>query len=325
VLGGAGQPGVRIIAGYFRKSYVDRSGNIWRGDSQFDGGGTDENPDRFIARTSDPTLFETDRRGEFSYDIPAKPGRYELWLYFVETLYSPGTLFGGGETSRLFGVQVNGRTILDPFDVYADAGGNFIADVRVFKNVTPAPDGDVHIRFLRRNGDPIVNAIKLAPTADGELQPIRIVAQDDSYTDRGGLVWSPDNYFRGGRLILRRALVSGTTEPGLFEGERYGNFDYAIPVASGKYGLTLYFAERYFGPGMPGGGGVGSRVFDVMCNEDVLLRNFDIFKDAGGANRAVVKSFHGLEANAQGKLMLRFTPVVNYALVDAIKVVDESK
>lgn len=325
VVGAIEQPGVRIIAGYFRKSYVDRSGNVWRGDAYFDGGGTDQNPDRFIARTADPTLFETERRGEFTYNIPAKPGTYELWLYFAETLYGPGTLFGGGETSRLFGVEVNGRTLLDPFDVFADADGNFIADVRVFKNISPAPDGDVHVRFLRRTGDPFVNAIKLIPSAPGKLQPIRIVAQDDSYTDRNGQVWNPDTYFRGGRLVLRRTPVTGTIEPGLFEGERYGNFDYAIPVGSGKYGLTLYFSERYFGPEMPGRGGAGSRVFDVTCNEDTLLRNFDIFKEAGGADRAVVKTFHGLGANAQGKLMLRFIPEVNYALVDAIRVVDESK
>jgi hypothetical protein len=325
VLGPVKVSGVRIIAGYLKKNYVDRSGNVWQGDSYFAGGGIDDSPNHVIARTSDPTLFETDRHGEFSYNIPVKPGTYELWLYFVETLCGPGTILGGGETSRLFSVQVNGHTILDTFDVYADAGGNFVADVRVFKDITPAPDGKVHIRFLRRTGDPFVNAIKLTPTLPGKLQPVRIVAQDDSYTDRAGHFWCPDLYFRGGRLVLRRAPVSRTTEAGLFEGERYGNFDYAIPAAPGKYGVTLYFAERYFGPGMPGGGGVGSRVFDVTCNENVLLRDFDVFKDAGGANRALVRTFHGLVPNAQGKLMIRFLPVVNYALVDAISVVDESK
>jgi hypothetical protein len=323
-LGSIKGSGIRIIAGYFKKNYVDRSGNVWQGDSYFAGGGINDSPDRFIARTSDPTLFETGRTGEFSYNVPVKPGTYELWLYFVETMYGPGTLLGGGETSRLFSVQVNGQTILNVFDVYADAGGNFIADVRVFKDITPAPDGEVHIRFLRRTGDPFVNAIKLTPTAPGKLQPICIVAQDDSYTDGGGRVWRPDVYSCGGRLVQRRNSVSGTAEPGLFAGERYGDFDYAIPVAKGKYGVTLYFAERYFGPGMPGGGGVGSRVFDITCNETVLLRNFDLFKEAGGANRALVKTFHGLVPNAQGKLMIRFLPVVNYAMVNAICIVDES-
>jgi hypothetical protein len=56
-----------------------------------------------------------------------------------------------------------------------------------------------------------------------------------------------------------------------------------------------------------------------------LLRNFDIFKEAGGANRALQKIFRGLEPNAQGKLILRFVPVENYACVNAIEVADESK
>jgi hypothetical protein len=319
-------PGMRIIAGYTRKSYIDRSGSIWQGDAYFDGGGVDLNADHFIFRTSDPTLFQTDRHGEFSYNVPLKPGSYELWLYFVETDFGPGTILGGGETSRLFDVQLNGRTtLLDAFDVFADAGGNFTADVRVFKDVHPEKDGYLRISFLRRTGDPFVNAIRIVPGIPGELRPIRIVAQDDSYTDRNGEVWNPDNYFRDGRTTLRRSPVSGTDDPGLFDGERYGNFDYAIPVAEGKYTVSLYFSERYFGPEMPGGGGAGSRVFDVVCNGNTLLKNFDIFKSAGGADRAIVRNFHGIKANAQGKLVLRFVPVVNYALVDAIEVTDEGQ
>jgi malectin (di-glucose binding ER protein) len=94
-------------------------------------------------------------------------------------------------------------------------------------------------------------------------------------------------------------------------------------VAEGKYGITLYFAETYFGALGPGG--VGSRLFDVYCNGEALLRNFDVFKEAGGANRALQKTFHGLRANAQGKLVLTFVPVKNYACLNAIEIVDESK
>ena len=56
-----------------------------------------------------------------------------------------------------------------------------------------------------------------------------------------------------------------------------------------------------------------------------LLRNFDFFKEAGGANRAVEKTFHALPASAAGKLVLTFVPIKNYACVNAIEVVDETK
>jgi hypothetical protein len=316
---------VRIIAGYSRKNYIDRAGNIWRSDAYYHGGDVSAIPDHFIFRTQDPTLFRTFREGEFSYDIPLKPGSYELWLYFIEPFYGPDSLNGGGEGSRLFDIQVNGKTILSTFDIYADAGGDFIADPRVFKNIRPASDGYLHLSFLRRTENPMLCAVKVIPGVLGKLRPIRLVSQDDSYTDHQGQVWNPDDYFTGGRLIARHTPVTGSTDPGLVAGERYGNFGYAIPVAPGIYALSLYFAERYFGPTSPGGGGTGSRLFNVACNNRILLKDFDVFKTAGGADRVLVETFHKLPANSQGKLMVRFIPVTNYAFVNAIEVRDESR
>jgi hypothetical protein len=39
----------------------------------------------------------------------------------------------------------------------------------------------------------------------------------------------------------------------------------------------------------------------------------------------VVREFHGLHPNGQGKLLLTFSPMVNYAEVRAIEVIDEAK
>jgi hypothetical protein len=52
-------------------------------------------------------------------------------------------------------------------------------------------------------------------------------------------------------------------EPGLFAGERYGNFAYAIPTPDGSYKLTLYFSETYWE--ISAKGGAGSRKFDVFA------------------------------------------------------------
>jgi hypothetical protein len=56
-----------------------------------------------------------------------------------------------------------------------------------------------------------------------------------------------------------------------------------------------------------------------------LAREFDIFKEAGALNVAVQKTFHGLRPNAQGKLVLSFVPIVYYADVCSIEVIDESQ
>lgn len=54
-------------------------------------------------------------------------------------------------------------------------------------------------------------------------------------------------------------------------------------------------------------------------------RGFDIFKEAHGAGRGVTWSVHGLEPDAQGKLNVALTPSRNYASVNAVEVLDESK
>ncbi|HEV2234879.1 MAG TPA: malectin domain-containing carbohydrate-binding protein [Terriglobia bacterium] len=316
---------VRIIAGYSKKEYIDSQGRTWGPDRYYTGGEALTKPQVFIARAADPTLFATVRQGEFSYNIPLKPGNYELRLYFVETDYGPWTLRGGGEISRLFNIDMNGKHLITTFDVFSDAGGANVADERIFKDVSPALDGYLHLNFNNVIDYSILSALEIVPSLPGKIQPIRLVAQEHSYTDDSGRIWIPDRYSMGGRLIKIAQTVSGTPDAGLYSGERYGHFDYAIPVAEGRYGLTMRFAETYFGPANPGGGGVGSRVFDVYCNGVALLRNFDVFKEAGGENRALERTFHGLQPNAMGKIMLSFVPVTNYASVKAIEVVDESR
>ncbi len=106
--------------------------------------------------------------------------------------------------------------------------------------------------------------------------------------------------------------MAGAADPQIYERERYGHFSYAIPVAQGQYDVTLYFAESFWGPEQPGGGGTGSRIFDVYCNGTTLLKDFDMFKEAG-ANHQIAKTFRGLAANAQGTLLLSFVPRKNYA------------
>lgn len=317
---------VRILCGLAKGTYMDRSGNRWGPDQYFKGGVGGNQAQQSIARTLDPTLFQTFRRGDFSYDIPLQPGVYELHLYFSETFFGPGTIdLETGEGDRVFDVIMNGKPLLTDFDIIADTGSNKTADVRVFRDVVPAADGYLHLQFRRKAGDPTINAIEIIPGIPGRLRSIRLVAQDNSFTDKDGNVWLPDDYFSGGRHALHKGPVTETADPGLYAGERFGNFTYQIPVDDGRYSLTLYFAETFFGPDSPGKGvgGIGSRTFDVICNDEPLLREFDIFKKAGGKNIAVSATFRGLRPNAHGKLDLEFQPIKNYATVSAIEVHQE--
>lgn len=315
--------GVRILCGSSKSGLRDREGNVWDRDAFFSGGTAGEAPGQLIYRTRDSSLFRTMRSGEFSYKIPLNPGVYELRLYFADTSYSPGPAMEGGENVRMFDVKLNGTTLLRQFDVIADAGPN-TADIRVFKDVHPAADGFLHLAFIKGTDTPFLNAIEIEPGIPHQMRPIRIVTQDAMITDRTGVTWSPDDFFEGGRGMARQGTVEGASDPQIYARERYGNFTYAIPVAEGHYTVDLYFAESYWGPNGQGGGGVGSRVFDVYCNGTSLLRNFDMYKEAG-LHRQIVKTFDGLQPNAQGKLLLSFVPVKNYANISAIEVLDEGR
>jgi hypothetical protein len=319
---------VRILAGSNR-SYVDRSGKSWGPDVFFTGGATVHSIAQHIWRTQDPTIYRTSRQGDFAYNIPLKPGRYELRLHFAETFYGPEDAGGGGEGSRIMTVTTNGKAVLSDFDVLADAGGGRTADVKVFTDVQPAADGQLHLNFTSvKGGRGMVSAIEIVPGLDGSPRPVRIVARDVPYYSDDSVWWSSDVYFKGGQLRTTEQPASGTDDPELYASERWGNFSYAIPLTPGKYAVTLHFIERSFQAANHGGSAGESgtaaqkRVFSVYCNHKPILRDLNILDEAG-AGRPLVKKIAGLEPDAQGKLLLEFIPSHYYATVSAIEVIPQ--
>jgi hypothetical protein len=318
---------VRILAGASR-TFVDRSGKSWSPDAYFSGGAAVHSATAYIWRTQDPTIYRTSRQGDFSYDIPLKPGTYELHLHFAETFYGPEDAGGGGEGSRIMTVTANGKPILSAFDVLADAGGGRVADVRAFSDIHPADDGLLHLTFSSmKGGRAMVSAIELLPGMRGQLRPVRIIARDVPYYSDDSRWWSADMYFKGGQLSSTEQTAAATDDPEFYATERWGQFSYAIPVAPGKYTLTLYFIERHFsanhGQSSPDpGSSSGTRAFSVYCNHKLLLHDVNIL-DEVGENRPMVRQFTGLLPNAQGKLLLEFVPSSDYATVSAIEVVSQ--
>jgi len=317
---------IRILAGSNIARYQDHAGKIWSGDRYFTGGTPYRAEQQFIYRTLDSEIYRVSRQGDFTYDIPLKPGVYELRLHFAETFFGPEELVGGGETSRLMQVDANGKPLLWMYDIYSNAGGAKTADIRVFKDIQPAEDGFLRLKFSSRpNAKALLNAIEILPGVPGRIRPVRITPHNAAVFTKDGQEWAPDCYFKGGQPIERVGTVTGTANPELYRVERYGNFSYAIPVAPGRYTVTLRFAERYFGTANSMGGGPGSRIFNVFCNSEALLKNLDVFKEAGGVDRALEKTFTGVAPNEQGYILLEFKPVVNYALVYAVEVIPEPK
>lgn len=305
---------IRIASGDRPDGYTDHLGRVWMSDRFFQGGATFRRGPLQILRTLDGELFRSGREGEFVYGIPLNPGIYELHLYFAETSVTAESLHG-------VSMAINSVPI-SSVDIASDAGDVNTATVKIFKNISPAKDGMLHLTVMG-TGPGFLNAIEIVPGVPGKMRPIRITAGASLYRDHLGQIWVPDESSAGGRLTTITAAIEGTAERGLYQTYRVGHFNYSIPVVEGsRYTVRLHFVEPWFSQADPGGG-IGSRIFDVYCNGTTLLKDFDILKEAGGGKRAISRVFHGVQASPQGKLDLTFVPVVNYALVNAIEVIEE--
>jgi hypothetical protein len=303
---------LRVMAGNTSASYMDGGGSKWDNDRFCSGGSSFAVSGHTIQGTGDPQLYSSGRRGVFHCNFPVPPGTYEVHLLFAETS-------GLQENSRNVGFSINGGPTTN-LDVVDDAGGDDVATTKLFTDVAPTSDGAIHVDFA--TPEAFVNAIEILPGTPHRMLPVRIVVGHFQYVDSNGNVWMPERYFFGGRLSSFGGDRAKGSDGRLYEWHRFGHFHYVVPVATGgKYTLKLHFMEHWFGVQNGGIGGVGSRVFDVSCNGSMLLRGFDIFREAG--SEPLVKSFPHIEPTPQGKIEIYFTPDVNYPSVSAIEVIPE--
>lgn len=312
---------VRIHAGLEGPAFLDAEGRTWSGDRYFVGGTAYSQTSTQIVRTFDQPLYQNGRRGAFRYAIPVRAGIYELHLHFAEVFFG---LIQGADSQRTFNVSINGEPpVLDDLDIATDAGGVYVADEKVFKDVAPMANGSIHLDFRPNRSYAILNAIEVLPGVADKMLPVRLVCSNHSVVDKDGQLWTADRYFSGGRICERGDPMMHPILGGL-SSYRTGNFTYAIPVAAGSYQIRLIFAEPVYGRDFPAASAPGHRVFDVYCNGKTLVSGIDIFEEAGGAYRILEKTFRRIKPTAQGKIHLSFVPVKTYAVLLAIEVLDEN-
>lgn len=155
------------------------------------------------------------------------------------------------------------------------------------------------------------------PAAAQTQTPIRVDCGGSSYTDTSGQVWQADFDFNGGRTATTNITVAGTTDPKLYQSNRYvgpnsKSLIYSFPAASGLYHVNLYFAETN-----PTLQRAGARVFTVKIEGDVIFPNLDIYA-AAGANTALVKGADVMVSD--GKVTIELDNVVQSAEISAIEI-----
>ena len=105
---------------------------------------------------------------------------------------------------------------------------------------------------------------------------------------------------------VRSASIKGTDKPWLFNAGCVGLLACNVPLVNdtwgddpGTYTVSLGFAAL-------AGDQVGQRVFDVKLQGEVLLKDFDVVKEAGSPNKAIMKAFSGIKV--ENDLVIELVP-----------------
>ena len=158
----AGSPAVvRIKAGDI-SGYVAAPNNERYGSDMYFVGGQGKGidspdtpaPKRSEVAAADPRLSDSYREGEFSYRVPVPQRKYLIVARFTE----PEATTAG---ERVFDMDVNGKTVLHDFDVFAAAGGKLKGVERSFE-ATPK-DGLLVITFRPSRGHALVSSLSITP------------------------------------------------------------------------------------------------------------------------------------------------------------------
>jgi beta-galactosidase len=168
-------------------------------------------------------------------------------------------------------------------------------------------------------------AVGLTGCATGGKTVFRVNCGDEkAYTDQAGQAWLPDQELTpaakygavGGKIITREELktVAGTPAPQVYRTERYGMDKYQFSLPNGTYTARLHFCETFSGVTAPGG-----RVFTVKIQGKTVLADLDVFKDAGGFAKPLIKEITNVPVT-DGKLVIEFAPKVQKPEINGIEI-----
>jgi len=151
--------------------------------------------------------------------------------------------------------------------------------------------------------------------ADSTTEIIRIkTGASQPLTDETGVVWRADTGFAGGDTIERPGIaIANTKTPSVYQAERYSMSAFHWKLANGKYTVKLHFAETFEGVTA-----AGERVFGFEV-EGHAFKDFDVFKLAGGAQRAYVESV-AVEVK-DGSLDITFSSQVENPEINALEII----
>ena len=137
-----------------------------------------------------------------------------------------------------------------------------------------------------------------------------------SFTDPHGRMWQAQKGFADGDDVTREAdlKIQNTDMPDFYRTEHYDMSSWSTELPQGTYTVNLYFCETFDGIAA-----AGDRVFDVKI-ADKQLKDFDIYKEAGGSCKPLTKTFDDVQVT-DGKLKIEFTAKVQSPCINGIEII----
>lgn len=138
---------------------------------------------------------------EMAYALDVANGNYQVDLYFAD-IYS-GTQSVG---ARVFDIQLEGATVLDDYDIFADVGG-FTGVVKTFN--VEVQDGVLDLEFLHETENPAIKGILVRTLDNVAPDPIAPVLDLDAVAAGTG---STATYITGSGPVNVTALDAALTD-----------------------------------------------------------------------------------------------------------------
>ena len=278
----AQSPIIRINAGSGQEASSD--GVTFIGDTFFSDSVVGPVLSRSIGGTDNDALYQSERLSNdngdpFSYNIPVpQSGTYSVLLHFAETAFD-------GPDLRVFDIEMEGLTVFNNYDIYAEAMDNNTAWVESVSNLL-VNDGFLTIEFSPETERAKISGIEVFGPVEAAPFPFYLNVGGFEYISQTD-TWSEDedDYFLEGTTLTISGQIDGTADDEIYLSERFGTLmRFMLPgMPDGEYDLELHFAENFHTS-------AGARIFDVSIEGEVVLDDFDIFDTAGG-NTAHVETF----------------------------------
>lgn len=255
-------------------------------------------------------VFSTAITGDrFGYKFPISKGNYNIKLSFAELEEIE---------DRTFDILVNGEVYAERYKINSNSKIEEIGNIA-------AKNGFIDIQLVATYNDKgvktkaLLNAVSLERCLNSDVNLILNcgggavdgLLTDAAYPSNGSGYYGVSNEISGARPFpdggMPTAMQTGR------EGQEFG---YKFNVESGNYRLKLLFNE------FNANAKIGDRIFDIYVNNQLVVENFDIIREAG--KNAVTIDFTKNIKSEGGIIDVKFVgkdgkkALVNAILVDVL-------